>query len=91
MDLSWLSTPEGVDTLRREILSGELQPFEGELRGQDGRLYASRDSVLTNEDIITMDWLNENIIGEIPAQKKIVDSAQGTLNVSGVPASKKDD
>ena len=35
-------------------------------------------------DVITMDWLNENIIGEIPAKETLNDEAKETVTVSGV-------
>ena len=33
-----------------------------------------------------MDWLNDNVIGEIPAKESLTDSAIGVVEVSGVKA-----
>ncbi len=77
-----------VDVLRREVISGELNPFEGELRSQDGKIYVPEGETLSSDEIIRMDFLNENVVGEIPRPGKIVDSAKKTVSISGVPAAK---
>ena len=73
-----------IDVLRREIISGNLKPFEGELHRQDGRVMAEGGKGLTSREIITMDWLNDNVIGTIPPVQEISDSARMTMEVSGV-------
>jgi hypothetical protein len=39
-------------------------------------------------EVITMDWLNENVIGEIPKMDTLVDEAKATVKYSGVEKSK---
>ena len=39
-------------------------------------------------DVITMDWLNENVIGEIPRIDALDDEAKATVKYSGVEKSK---
>ena len=73
-----------IDVLRREIISGNLKPFEGELHRQDGMVMAEGGKGLTSREIITMDWLNDNVIGTIPPVQEISDSARMTMEVSGV-------
>ena len=82
-NLSYNST-KLINILRREIISGDLVPFEGELHSQDGIIRAKTGEVLTSEEIITMDWLNDNVIGSIPALKEIDDSVKKTVKISGV-------
>jgi len=77
-----------VDILRRDIINGNINPFDGELRSQEGIVRREGDAPLTSMDVITMDWLNENIIGEIPKIDALVDEAKATLKYSGVKKSK---
>lgn len=77
-------TRQLVEILRSDIISGSMNPFDGELRSQDGWIRRDNDPPLTSKDIITMDWLNENIIGEIPEKWMLTHDAQETVKVSGV-------
>lgn len=78
------STRQLVDILRTDIICGSMNPFDGELRSQDGLVRKADDAPLSSMDVITMDWLNENIIGEIPAKETLNDEAKETVTVSGV-------
>ena len=40
-------------------------------------------------DVITMDWLNENVEGEIPKIDALIDEARAAVKFSGVEKSKK--
>ena len=73
-----------VEMLKREIVSGDLMPFEGVLKAQDGTCMADAGQILTSREIITMDWLSDNVYGEIPPLKTIQESAKKTIIVSGV-------
>ena len=77
-----------VTLLRREIISGDLLPFEGELYSQDGTLKADRGEVLTSGEIVSMDWLCDNVVGEIPPAWTLGDSAKKTVKISGVKEDK---
>ena len=39
-------------------------------------------------DVITMNWLNENVIGEIPKIDALDDEAKATVKYSGVEKTK---
>ena len=54
-----------MELLRRGIEDGSFCPFEGELRAQDGRIYGGRGRALTAAEIMSMDWLAENVDGRI--------------------------
>ena len=77
-------TKQLVDILRTDIICGSLNPFDGELRSQNGIVRKADDAPLTSKDVITMNWLNENIIGEIPAKETLTQAAKETVTVSGV-------
>ena len=77
-------TKQLVDILRTDIITGAMNPFDGELRSQDGLVRTADDEPLSSMDVITMDWLNENIIGEIPSKDVLTDEGKETVSVSGV-------
>ena len=81
-------TKKLVEILRRDIISGNFNPFEGELRSQEGVRKRHDGEPLSSMDIITMDWLNENIIGEIPKIDILDEEAKATVKYSGVERSK---
>ncbi len=77
-----------VEILRRDIIGGNINPFDGELRSQEGVIRRAEDAPLTSMEVITMDWLNENVIGEIPKIDTLDDEAKATVKLSGVEKSK---
>ena len=77
-----------VEILRRDIISANINPFDGELRSQEGVIRRQEDAPLTSMEVITMDWLNENVIGEIPKIDTLDDEAKATVKLSGVEKSK---
>lgn len=77
-----------VEILRRDIIGADINPFDGELRSQDGIIRKADEVSLTSMEVITMDWLNENVNGEIPKINTLVDEARATVKYSGVGKSK---
>ena len=77
-----------VEVLRRDIIGANFNPFDGELRSQEGIVRRAEDAPLTSMDVIKMDWLNENVIGEIPKIDALDDEAKATVKYSGVEKSK---
>ena len=74
-----------VDTLRNGLLEGKLNPFSGELRSQDGTIRNAADSgKLINEEIVAMDWLNDNIIGSLPKSWELNETGKKTARISGM-------
>ena len=77
-----------IETLKSDIIDGRFNPFTGELVSQDGVIRRAGDKELSSKDIIQMDWLNENIIGEIPSISSLKEDARTTVKYSGVGKSK---
>ena len=78
------SSKKAVLTLRRLIMSGSANPFEGEIHTQTGILKGPESAPLTDKEIITMDWLCDNVDGEIPDTWELEDDIKKTVKVSGV-------
>lgn len=83
-----LYTRQLAETLRADIINGSFDPFGGELRSQDGLIKAAGERALSSIDIIEMDWLCENIVGEIPVIDALKEDAKTTVKVSGIEKSR---
>lgn len=77
-------TRQLIELLREDIISGRMNPFDGELKSQIGWVKKLQDPPLSARDVITMNWLNENIIGEIPETSALNQEARETVSISGV-------
>ena len=73
--------------MKKLIKNQSLLPFEGPIRkqaGAEGEPVLAAGKSLSNQEIITMDWLCDNIIGEIPKVEKLNAHAREMVETSGV-------
>lgn len=77
-------TRKMMQIIRQAMIRGTLNPFSGELHSQEGMIRDASSEGLTNEEIIRMDWLNDNIIGSIPPFQKLNDAAKKMTEISGI-------
>lgn len=82
-------TRQLVDTMKCDIIDGRFDPFNGRLVSREGVIREEYDPALSSMDIITMDWLNENVEGEIPKMDAMADEAKAILKYNGVGKTKK--
>ncbi len=73
-----------VDLLKKTICAGEFNPFSGDLYSQSGKVKAGPEGSLTPEQVVTMDWLSENVIGEIPVMEELTEQARPVTAQQGV-------
>lgn len=73
-----------VELLRNDICSETLIPFYGELCAQDGTVMNGADQIIPPKDIITMDWLLDNVEGRIPAITELTEEAQIVAKMQGL-------
>ena len=74
-----------VRTLRQALVDGRLHPFQGELVAQRGIVVQEEgDHRLSNEEIATMRWLNENVDGRLPKKWELSRDGTEAVAVSGV-------
>ena len=82
------SLPAGVRRLalilKRGIVDGSILPFSGEIRSQDGVVRCDADGQLTAEEILHMDWLCDNVVGEIPGFESLLPEVQNTVRAQGI-------
>ena len=82
-------TRELVWTMKRDIIDGRFNPFNGRLVSQEGVIREKSDPAISSMDIIMMDWLNENVEGEIPEIDTLADDAQASVKYNGLEKTKK--
>lgn len=73
-----------VELLRNDICSDTLIPFSGELWAQDGTLMNGADQVIPPKEIMTMDWLMDNVVGSIPSISDLTEEAQAVAKMQGL-------
>ena len=77
--------PRGIAMLTN-IVKGQMyvdcfNPFWGTLRKQDGSITGSPDMGLSPEEIITMDYLVEGVIGSIPENRELTRDARERIEL----------
>ncbi|MCM1495116.1 MAG: BMP family ABC transporter substrate-binding protein [Bacteroides sp.] len=85
------STRQLVDLLKDLICKGEFSPFDGEIIAQDGTVKSKANERMQPEEIITMDWLVDNVVGYIPAIGGLKEEAKPVVSMQGVAKSKKEE
>lgn len=84
------STRKFAELLERAICSGICNPFRGPLTTQDGRIIDGERHFLSLEQIIRMDWLVDNVVGDIPTYEQLSDEGKATVDIVGVEPATED-
>lgn len=79
-----LGTQRLISVLKESICNGNFTVFEGELHSQERVVQPDPDVKLKPEEVISIDWLAENIIGEIPETEGLTESAIPVVAQQGV-------
>ncbi len=82
-----IGTARLIELLKKTIMSGDFNPFEGILYSQKGLVHKKEDGAMTPEEIVTMDWLAENVIGYIPQMDELIDQAKPVMSTQGLGGS----
>ena len=80
--------PAGVRQLAQiledGLRNGTLEPFKRKIIAQDGTLKNDGSQSLSPEELLRMDWLCENVIGEIPKFEDILPYSQTMVRELGI-------
>lgn len=80
--------PTGVKRLAEhmeyDISVGDVVPFFGEIRAQDGTLKNAAGETMSPENIMKMDYLVENVEGDIPSIDLLKEQAKPIVELKGV-------
>ena len=79
-----------IEFLKWSIRSGSFQPFGGMILSQNGTVRCKEGESLSAEDIVTMDWLVENVVGQIPGPEDLTEEAQALVQLQGVKGDETD-
>ena len=69
---------------RHELGDGSFSPFEGEIRDQRGQLRCAADQRLTPAEILCMDYLVDNIVGSLPQEEDLIETARPLVRLQGI-------
>ncbi|MDE6951561.1 MAG: BMP family ABC transporter substrate-binding protein [Lachnospiraceae bacterium] len=73
-----------VNFLKSSICAGSFNPFDGLIYSQDGIVRCKEGESLQPEDILSMNWLAENVVGSIPAFEELTEEAKLLSNFQGI-------
>jgi len=80
--------PEGVrqmaELLRKGLEDSTIDPFLRRIKAQDGTIKNDGTHRFTPEQVLHMDWLCENVIGEIPPFEEILPISQNMVRELGI-------
>ena len=74
-----------VGVLQDAICNGSFKPFQGVIKMQNGEQLEGSDGVLSLQQIIDIDWLLENVEGEIPEYEELSEEGKETVKSAGAP------
>ncbi len=82
------SIPDGtkrlISLMTDSIRTGAFQPFSGKLISQDGTVHDFTQRSITPEELITMDWLVENVEGGLPLLGSLTENAKALVKLQGI-------
>ena len=70
--------------LRKGIQMGLLDPFHRHIMDQNGNVINDGSRTLTTDELLHMDWLCSNVIGEIPTFEQILPMSQAMVRELGI-------
>ena len=88
IDIIWSpAIPSGtkqlLEILRQAICNCSFSPFSGVICSQTGIIQQNDNASLAPKDIITMNWLSDNIIGQIPTLDELKDESRKVVELEG--------
>lgn len=88
------SMPHGtsrlIEFLKSSIRAGAFHPFDGPIYAQGGVLQCEKGQSLQPDEIITMDWLAENVVGKIPDVDELTEDARALVEFQGIRVDESD-
>lgn len=79
-----VETRKLAEFLKQSIKKDILHPFCGDIRSQDGKKYSETDTCLLPEQLMTMEWLVDSVVGEIPTIDELRDEVKPIVRLQGV-------
>ena len=73
-----------IEFLKNSVRSGSFHPFDGFMYDQEGIIRCREGERLRSEDIVTMNWLAENVVGRVPDLEELNDEARERMQLQGI-------
>ncbi len=73
-----------ITFLTNSIKAGNFHPFESDIYSRDGICRCGENNKLTPKEIVTMNWLVENIVGSIPEPDEMTEEARELVKLQGI-------
>ena len=73
-----------VELVKEHIREGVFWPFEGIIRDQEGNIRCPGDGRLSPADIISMNWLVDNVVGGFPDTVDLKEQARALVELQGI-------
>lgn len=73
-----------IELLKQSIRTGAFVPFSGRIRTQSGQILDYQSRAITPQELITMDWLADNVVGSLPAFDQLLPEAQALTRTQGI-------
>lgn len=70
--------------LKNQIASNIFTPFSGDIIDQSGEVRNEAGHLMSYEEIINMNWLSDNIVGEIPETSLLDESCHELISQLGI-------
>ncbi len=72
-----------LELVKKHIINNEFSIFSGDLYDQNGVLRSDKKHPMTPNDIMYMDWLVDNVVGEMPKLEDLDEEAAAMVEVQG--------
>lgn len=79
-----VETRKLAEFLKKSIKEEILKPFCGKITAQDGTVYDEKDNCFIPEELMSMEWLVENVEGRIPTIDELKDEVKPVVRLQGV-------
>ena len=73
-----------VENTKADIIDGRFAVFDGPILLQDGSVLVGENDGLSPDEIMTMNQLIENVVGEIPKMDELRETARQLVELKGV-------
>ncbi|MGN0319184.1 MAG: BMP family ABC transporter substrate-binding protein [Lachnospira sp.] len=73
-----------VNLIKDQIVARKFKIFEHELFDREGNRRNENDNVISPEGIIGMDWLLDNVIGQLPDYDSLDDKSKEMVSMQGI-------
>lgn len=86
-----IETRRMIEHFKYLIIAGEFTPFAGRIVDNKGLLRCDEESVLTPAEVLCMDYLTDNVVGEFPDIDTLIPAAVPIVRLQGLNGELKPD